>query len=133
MSAQREGAGLTREQLRARHALTVWAKTAGKEALRENYRTLVHGFGAQVLRSGLLAAVAFARRYVDADASKLLLEGLFARHVMTVAKVRDAQADGLIEAIAALDATDYMLATREVLAAVIWFRRAAQGVGESTP
>lgn len=121
---------LTRAQKRARHALATWRKTELDDALRADYRTLAHGFGAQVLRSGLLAAVAFARRYRNPKAADLMLDALFDDEVMSVARLRGTRADALVDAVAALDATAYMLATREVLAALVWFRRAAQGVGD---
>lgn len=125
-------AGLNREQKRAIHALTTWQAARAADWPEANYRTLVNGFGAQVLRSGLLAAVAFARRYVDKKAAEHMLIALFHERVMSVPKARVAP-NGLIAALAGLDAADYMLATREVLAATLWLRRAVQeGDGEGT-
>lgn len=121
---------LTRAQWRTQRALKTWRETEGDKALRDDYRTLVHGFGAQVLRSGLLAAVAFARRYRNERAADHLLTALFDPRVMSVSPVKGASPDQLVDRVAALDATAYMLATREVLAALVWFRRVAQGVGD---
>lgn len=117
---------LNREQRRAMHALRLWKTAREADWPEANYRTLVNGFGAQVLRSGLLAAVAFARRYVDDRAAAHMLSGLFHPQVMSVGILHRVKPDDLIEALARLDAAAYMLATREVLAATLWLRRAVQ-------
>lgn len=122
---------LNREQNRATHALWLWDKACAAPWPEANYRTLVNGFGAQVLRSGLLAAVAFARRYVDQNAADHMLKGLCSARVMSVRRLQGEDSEGippkgLLAALAGLDATAYMLATREVLATVLWLRRAVQ-------
>ncbi len=98
-------------------------------------------FGTNVQRDGLLQAIAFLERTARSpelnEARDTLLRAvknhLFDQHFLTPRPARpgfvgvDRQAT-LIRIVAALDATEYMLVTREVLAVSVWLKRATQAL-----
>lgn len=113
---------ITRDQKRAQHAYECFARVPVDQ--RESYKVLVNGLGANILRSGLAASVAFLERENSRSRAeaKLLLDHLGA------AGIPGLQADhtSLPRAVRGLALDDYMLATRETLRVVLWFRRAVQ-------
>ncbi len=112
-----------RDQARARFAYGRAA--AVPEGERKDYQNAVLAFGADILRVGLLAALAGVQRLGDrgarllGDLAKAGIPGLEA-------------ADGakLVEKARGLDVDAYMIATRETLAVVSWLRRACQATFE---
>lgn len=111
---------LTRDQKRAKHAYACVKRLSTGQ--RDNYKVLVNGLGANILRSGLAATIAFLERE-NREEAKLLLKDL-----------DDAEIPGLEpkgnlsfpDRVRELDLDKYMLATREMLRVVLWFRRAVQ-------
>lgn len=64
----------TRDQKRAAHAYKCVSEV--EPSLRKDYNARVNGLGAQVIRSGLAATVAFLERDRDSAAVKLLFKHL---------------------------------------------------------
>lgn len=120
--------GQTREQQRALDAYERVRKVADP-ALRADYKPRVNGLGAAVLRDGLAAALAFLEREVGSNtaAQRLLkdLEWCLERARLPGLSARDLK-EGLPGAVRALELDAYMLATRESLRLLVWFRRAVQ-------
>lgn len=112
------GKQLTRDQIRAQHAYGCVARVA--ESWRKSYASLVNGFGATVMRNGLVAALAFVRRRDD-PAAKAFLEHLSGAGIPGLTGKPD-----LLQAVVTLEVDDYLVATREALALAVWFRRAMQ-------
>ncbi|MEJ5233707.1 MAG: type III-B CRISPR module-associated protein Cmr5 [Geminicoccaceae bacterium] len=108
-----------RDQQRARFA---YARVAAvPKEKRKDYENAVLGLGADILRVGLLAALAAVQRLGDRgkdlldDLAKAKIPGLEVENgTELVAKARELPVDG------------YMIATRETLAVVSWLRRACQ-------
>ncbi|QDE93713.1 type III-B CRISPR module-associated protein Cmr5 [Myxococcus xanthus] len=121
--------GQTREQQRALDAYARVRKVEG-QALREDYKPRVNGLGAAVLRDGLAAALAFLEREVGRNtaAQHLLgdLKWCLERARLPGLSAHDLEKNGLPGAVRALDLDAYMLATRESLRLLVWFRRAVQ-------
>ncbi len=113
------GPVVLRDQARARFAYARVAEVP--EGKRKDYENAVLGLGADILRVGLLAALAAVQRL--GDRGKNLLDDL------AKAKIPGLQATNGTELVAkarALDVDAYMIATRETLAVVSWLRRACQ-------
>lgn len=121
----------TREQQRALdvYARVRTARDKGK-ALCAEYKPRVNGLGAAVLRDGLAAALAFLEREVKSNAAaQHLLEDLtwcLARARLPGLSEPSLKRLGLPGAVRALGLNEYMLATRESLRLLVWFRRAVQ-------
>jgi len=114
-----------RDQLRARHA---YASVASVPAPNfDDYRIAVNAFGTQVLRLGLCAAIAWLQRAKPGGADLFLqhLNAANLRGLTSVQPVRGA-AQSFATKVQGTDATNYMIATRDTLALVVWFRRALQ-------
>lgn len=108
-----------RDQARARFAYERAALVPAVE--RKDYQNAVLAFGADILRVGLLAALAAVQRL--GERGERLLDDL-AR-----AKIPGLEAKNggeLVEKARGLDVDAYMIATRETLAVVAWLRRACQ-------
>jgi CRISPR-associated protein Cmr5 len=121
---KKAGVQYTRDQERAQHAYRMVEKfrNTHREHFKK-YKSLVNGFGAGVMRSGLVAALAFLARNEDNEEVKA-----FAAH-LGEARIPGLQGRTLIKLLGAareLPLNDYMLATREILRMSIWFRRAVQ-------
>ena len=114
-----------RDQLRARHAYDSVASVPGRHF--EDYRIAVNAFGAQVIRLGLCAAVAWLQR-AKTDGADLFLEHLGAANLrgLTPGQPGQGVAQSFAAQVQAADATNYMIVTRDTLALVVWFRRALQ-------
>lgn len=108
---------ITRDQQRARHAFDRVAVV--KAGDRDEYKIAVNSFGANVIRSGLAAALAFLER--KKDASSLFLNDLRSAGIPGVTKERS-----LPDQIRDMDVQSYMLVTREILKVTLWFKRAVQ-------
>ncbi|MCP3062645.1 type III-B CRISPR module-associated protein Cmr5 [Myxococcus sp. K38C18041901] len=128
--------GVTREQQRATDAYA--RVTAVPADLRPDYKPRVHGLGASVLRDGLAAALTFLERERDPkepNAAMLLLEDL--AKVLGKARLPGLSApltgETLPGAVRKLGLEEYMLATRETLRLVVWFRRAVQATFKEAP
>lgn len=108
-----------RDQTRARFA---YERVEAVRDGRDDYKNAVLTLGADILRSGLIAALAAVQRLNNA-ASKLLLDDL-ARAKIPGLEAKDGAE--LVKKARALDVDAYMIATRETLAVVAWLRRACQ-------
>lgn len=122
--------GQTREQQRAlqAYARVEAAAKEGKE-LRADYKPRVNGLGATVLRDGLAAALTFLERERERNpAAKRVLEDLAS--CLAEARLPELgeglRGEKLPEKVRGLKLDAYMLATREVLRLLVWFRRAVQ-------
>jgi CRISPR-associated protein Cmr5 len=117
----------TRQQVRALHAYERVKRVPLGE--RADYATHVHTLGAAVLRNGLAAALAFLERELESEKAKhakpagRLLEDLSGALLSVLPRTEGVQ---LPDAVRRLEMSDYMLATRELLQALVWFRRAVQ-------
>jgi CRISPR-associated protein Cmr5 len=109
----------TRDQARAQHAYVCVGEAARSQDF-ESYTALVNGFGATVMRNGLVAAVAFVRRRSDGAANAFL------GHLSHAGIPGLTGAADLLQEVIALDVDQYLIATRETLALAVWFRRAVQ-------
>ncbi len=113
------GAALLRDQQRALHAYEVVGKAPADQ--RRDYKIAVNDLGANILRSGLAAAMAELERL--GDHGKLLLEHLAAAGVYGL---HGATGNTLPDRVRALDVDSYMLAMREMLKVAAWLKRAVQ-------
>jgi len=111
----------TRDQARAAHAYDVVGKLEKDDI--KNFKIVVNGFGTTVLRGGLCAAIAWVQRYHDPKASDRLLDALASAGIAGVGRVPPPD---FPKKLRGLPPADYMLATRDALAAIVWFRRAVQ-------
>lgn len=116
-----------RDQNRARHAYACVAAVPERDF--SDYKIAVNSFGAHVIKTGLCAAIAFLQRSKETGAD------LFLEH-LDMAGIRGlpARADGktasaFAQRVHAASGSDYMIATRDTLALVVWFRRAVQAIG----
>lgn len=115
--------GVLRDQVRARFAYERAARVP--EGERKDYQNAVLAFGADILRVGLLAALAAVQRL--GDRGRRLLDDLAAAQLPGLS-VKDG--GELVRKARELDADAYMIATRETLAVVSWLRRACQATFE---
>jgi CRISPR-associated protein Cmr5 len=133
------GARLTKDQQRAQRAYAqvqpLWADytrardandPAGKasaKAAAEKYKGAVRSLGANILRSGLSAAVAeLMRRKADTQ--------LLRQHLAQsgIPGLQACNADDLFQTVNGVPVDAYMLATRETLQVVMWLKRAAEAL-----
>jgi CRISPR-associated protein Cmr5 len=113
-----------RDQLRARHAYASVATVPPRD--RDDYRIAVNSFGAHVMRTGLCAAIAWLQR-ADTSGAELFLTHLDAAGIRGLAGPVDGRKpEDFARKVHAADAANYMIATRDTLALVVWFRRAVQ-------
>ncbi len=121
--------GQTREQQRALHAYERVEAVAREDALRADYKPRVHGLGAAVLRDGLAAAFTFLERErkSNAAASRVLDDVAWCLVRARLPELGDKLSGDVLPAkVRGLKPDAYMLATREVLRLLVWFRRAVQ-------
>ena len=102
--------------------------TVGDPREREKYRTTVKSLGSEIIRSGLSAALAFLERGKKEPAIVSLLEHLAGSGIPGVPE--GCSGAHLPGAIRGLDAGEYMLATREMLALCLWYKRAVDATFE---
>jgi CRISPR-associated protein Cmr5 len=125
---------LTRDQHRAQFAYRA-VEYITDEAQRKDYKIAVHAFGAEILRSGLAAAMAgLERREGKGDRLRSDLANPNAgipglvqpnRSDIPILQVAPTK-DNLSAKIRSLPLDDYILATRETLQIVLWLKRAVQ-------
>lgn len=108
-----------RDQARARFAYERAALVPSGE--RKDYQNAVLAFGADILRVGLLAALAAVQRL--GQRGERLLDDLARAKIPGLEAANGAE---LVKKARGLDVDAYMVATRETLAVVGWLRRACQ-------
>lgn len=111
---------MTRDQGRAQRAYTRAGCVA--ETDRSDYKISVNDLGPNIMRSGLAAAIAFLQRRKD-EAAMQLIDDLGAAGIPGL---ENTNRHTLPERVRGLDLEAYMLATRETLKVVQWFKRAVQ-------
>ncbi len=109
----------TREQQRALYAYQVVASVPKND--RADYKTAVNALGANVLRSGLAAAIAAVERM--GGRGSLLMKHLAEAGVPGLA---GATANDVPNRIRQLNVDEYIFATREILRVTTWLKRASQ-------
>jgi CRISPR-associated protein Cmr5 len=114
---------LLRDQRRALHAYESVGKVS--KAHQKDYKIAVNDLGANILRSGLCAAIAAVQRL--GTRGDLLLGHLAAAGVPGL---EGAVANDLAKRARDLDADAYMIATREMLQVAMWLKRAVQATLE---
>lgn len=110
---------VTRDQHWAVHAYDAVARVPVEE--RRDYKIAVNDLGANILRSGLVAAIAAVQRL--GERSTMLLDHLAEAGVTGIGR---ANGKGLPAMVRALDIDGYILATREILQVATWLKRAVQ-------
>jgi CRISPR-associated protein Cmr5 len=122
----------TRDQQRALHAYEVVGAITDK-AQQKDYKIAVHALCADILRSGLAAAMAGLER--RESKAELLRGHLVSANIPGLVQPRRQDIPILKERlppknlpakIRALPLDDYILATRETLQVVLWLKRAVQ-------
>lgn len=115
---------MRRDQRHAMHAYTCVRRVPS--AQQDDYRIAVDTLGPAILRSGLCAALAFLERS-GSPASRQLFEDLAGAEIPGLsADGAEAPEHALPERARQLEVDDYMLASREILLVVHWFKRAIQ-------
>ncbi len=118
---------IIKDQERARRAYALVERVEDNK--QKDYRTTLNALGGNIIRLGLSAALAELQRR-EKLGGKEVLEHL--AHVLRQANLPglgdDLTKDNLVQKVNALNAEDYMLATREVMAHLAWFRRAVQAL-----
>ena len=109
----------TRDQARALHAYRAVAQVGADQ--QGDYKIAVNDLGANILRSGLCAAIASVQRL--GQRGYVLLGHLASADVPGL---DGATAQDLAQRVYELDADSYMLATRELLQVTTWLKRAVQ-------
>jgi len=107
-----------RDQERALHAYEV-VKTVPKEK-QNDYEIAVNDLGANILRSGLCAAIAAVQRL--GDRGRPVLDHLAQANVPGL----EGATQDLARRVRELDTEAYMMATREMLRVTMWLKRAMQ-------
>lgn len=118
---------LLRDQQRALHAYDAVSGVPTDKQCRDNYKNAVNDLGANILRSGLCAAIASVQRL--GDRGDVLLGHLASAGVPGL---ENATAHNLAQRVRGLDADSYMMATRELLQVATWLKRAVQATFEET-
>lgn len=112
---------LNRDQERAQHAYKRVAEIPPMQ-LKE-YKVFVNGLGPNIIRSGLVAAVAFIQR------NRSDLRDQFASDIASGLPTQwkvPLNLPGLAEHVRQVPHDQYMLLTREILRLSLWFKRAVQ-------
>lgn len=108
-----------RDQRRAFHAYEAVANVP--QAQQKDYKVAVKDLGANILQSGLCAALASVQRL--GQRGELLLEHLASA---SVSGLEGASAQDIAKRVCELDTDTYMIATREMLEVAKWLKRAVQ-------
>jgi hypothetical protein len=116
---------LRKDQERALTAYR-WADVAKAADKIEEYETAVQGFAAALLRSGLAVAASVLERSANRGGFALLLEHLSGWKLPGIDSAPAKEWPGRVRAIT--DVSQYMLATRELVALLGWLRRACRAV-----
>lgn len=126
VSAARPGLkSVLRDQQRALHAYESVGNMLQAQG-NDDYRIAVNDLGANILRSGLCAALASVQRVRDRGGEVLL------GHLASagVPGLESATAGDLAKRVRELNADGYMIATREILQVVTWLKRAVQATNK---
>lgn len=118
-TAAPSGSVLLRDQRRAVYAYDVVAQVPRDK--RRDYKIAVNDLGANILRSGLCAALAAIQRL--GERGDLLLAHLAGADVPGLEGV---PAQELPRRVSEVDADTYIIATREMLRLAAWLKRAVQ-------
>jgi CRISPR-associated protein Cmr5 len=110
---------ITRDQRRALHAYRCVESVEHQK--QNDYKIAINDLGANILRSGLAAAIAAVER--QGEEGKLLL-----RHLAEagVPGLEGSTADTLPGCVRAMNVEAYMIATVELLHVAKWLKRAVQ-------
>ncbi len=114
---------MLRDQQRALHAYDAVAQVPTDQ--QKDYKIAVNDFGANILRSGLCAAIASVQRL--GNRADVLLGHLASAGVPGL---ENTTAKSLAHRVRELDADSYMMATREILQVATWLKRAVQATFE---
>lgn len=114
-----------RDQQRALHAYDAVATVQCGQ--QKDYKIAVNDLGANILRSGLCAAIASVQRL--GTRGNVLLDHLANANVPGL---EGATAQDLAQRVRELDADSYMITTRELLQVATWLKRAVQATFEET-
>lgn len=120
---------MSRDQERARYAYRCVAEV--QEGERADYKVIVNGLGANVLRSGLAGTMSFIERNKSHATDRLLTQ--LARAGIPALGAPQSQGREMPALVRALDVDAYMLATREFLKVSVWFKRAVQAQSWGEP
>lgn len=114
----------TRDQQRALYAYKC-VQEVPKDKLND-YKVHVNSFGANLLKSGLAAAISFLER----DKADAFLRHLQAAGIPRINTLADEKQPPTLGAqVRKLETEPYILASREARKIAIWFRRAVQAQG----
>jgi CRISPR-associated protein Cmr5 len=116
------GPRLTKDQNRARLAYERVAAVACDK--RDDYKTAVRALGANVLRSGLSAALADLKRRKAAD----VLADIERFGIPGLTGAPNGPASSLLVRVNELPVGQYILATRETLQVAMWLKRACDAL-----
>lgn len=114
---------MLRDQQRALHAYDAVATV--QRGQQKDYELAVNDLGANILRSGLCAAIASVQRL--GSRGDVLLAHLASA---SIPGLEQATAQNLAQRVRELDADSYMMATRELLQVATWLKRAVQATFE---
>lgn len=114
-----------RDQQRALHAYKAVATVQRQQ--QKDYEIAVNDLGANILRSGLCAAIASVQRL--GNRGDVLLGHLASAGVPGL---ENATAQNLAQRVRGLDADSYMMVARELLQVATWLKRAVQATFEET-
>lgn len=104
-----------------------WAQEASEAGVLKEYETAVQGFAAALLRSGFAVAVSTLERNRERKESALLLEHLARWRLPGIAPGAEKKEwPALVRALPVV--SQYMQATREMVALLGWLRRACRAV-----
>ncbi len=112
-----------RDQQRALYAYNAVLMVQRQQ--QKDYEIAVNDLGANILRSGLCAAIASVQRL--GNRGDVLLGHLASAGVPGL---ENATAQNLAQRVRELDADSYMIATRELLEVATWLKRAVQATFE---
>lgn len=114
---------MLRDQKRALHAYDAVSQVPTDQ--QKDYKIAVNDLGANILRSGLCAAIASVQRL--GNRADVLLGHLASAGVPGL---ENTTARNLAHRVRELDADSYMMATREILQVATWLKRAVQATFE---
>jgi len=98
-----------------------------QQTVKEDYRTAVNGLGPNIIRSGLVGALAFLQRDKSSDAVRALFSHLAGAGVPQLVPQRDSDPAAWIPTtVRELPLDEYMPATREMLRVIQWLKLAVQ-------
>ena len=111
---------LIRDQQRALHAYGCIDRVPRND--QRNYKIAVNDLGANIMRSGLCAALAAVQR-LRGRGGEVLLQHLATANVPGLEAV---SGDDLTRRVREMNAEEYMIVTREILQVAMWLKRATQ-------